>query len=47
MFKWYFQPSFIENSWLFYISLLIIILIILITIYLVYKSIKEDDHVNK
>ena len=47
MFKWYFRSSFIEDSLLFYISLFIIILIILFTIYLVYKSLKDDHNANK
>ena len=46
MFKWYFRFEFIENSFLFWFSVLLIIGIIIATIFLVRKALKEKN-VNK
>ena len=47
MFKWYFEKYFVENYPLFWIGIIVIVLIILMTIYLVYRELKRDKHVNK
>ncbi len=43
MFKWYFQFYFVENSFLFWFSVLLIIAIMVVTIYFVRKVLKENN----
>jgi hypothetical protein len=43
MFKWYFSFDFIENSFLFWFTVSLIIAIIIATIILVRKALKEKD----
>ena len=47
MFEWYFKGYFIENSFVFWIGIIITIVIILLTVYLVYKELKRSKNANK